>query len=100
MSIVKFKTEYDADSIHRVEVVRETKVSVFLARNTNRRSDKAERREAKFGTFDQYHDTWEAAHAYLMEKATEKVVEARYQLERANGKLGNIKGMPVGKVAE
>mgnify|MGYP006284258461 CR=1 FL=1 len=47
----------------------------------------------RIGPFDSYFNTWEEAHAYLLEKAEERVTSARRQLEQANGYLGNVKGM-------
>jgi hypothetical protein len=98
--IVKFMTGWLDSGIRRVEVVRETEASVWVVRNGLARSQKTERREAKRGEYAQYHDTWEAAHAHLVKKAESEVKAARLQLEKVNGKLGNIKGMPVGKVSK
>jgi hypothetical protein len=47
-------------------------------------------RYAKAGHF---HDTWKAAHEYLLNKAEREVANARRMLLSANSKLGNIKGM-------
>ena len=38
-------------------------------------------------------DTWAEAHAELMRRAEAKLVEARRQLERAQGFAGNVRGM-------
>ena len=95
--IVKFRTSRSLSTINRVEVERETESSVWVNRHEG---NKAALRQAKHGEFAQYHGTWEAAHAYLVQQATDEVNAARHALERANGKLGNIKGMPVGKVSK
>lgn len=92
--LVKFKTAYSADSIEQVEVLRETAQCVFLPPyRSASKAGKTERREAKHGEFAQYHDTWTSAHAYLLDKAADKVLAARDLLKRANDKIGNIKGM-------
>lgn len=99
-SIVKFVTSFGSTDIRRIEVARETAASVFLVRAGVGVSKKTERREAKVGTFSQYHDTWELAHKYLIQQAEIEVAAARRQLEKVSGKLGNIKGKPVGKVSK
>jgi hypothetical protein len=91
--LIKFRTGYGADRIERVEVLRETSACVYLPRNATRGNPKGEQREAKLSEFAQYHDTWNAAHAYLIRKAEGDVDMARGRLEVARGKLGNIKGM-------
>lgn len=91
--LVKFRTDYSAKTIVRVEVLRETAACVFLEPFGYQIKGKSERREAKLGEFAQYHDTWGDAHAYLMRKAERDVTQARRGLDLANGHLGNIKGM-------
>ncbi|HBI70693.1 MAG TPA: hypothetical protein DDZ22_17315 [Massilia sp.] len=91
--LIKFRTGYSANKVERVQVIRETAACVYVKSEGWQKGGKSERREAKHGEFAQYHDTWLAAHAYLVEKAEAKVAAARKELERANGELGNIKGM-------
>jgi hypothetical protein len=95
LGIIKFKTSSawsTGPKIERVEVIRETEQSVFLPKSRVGKTN-GERRAAKHSEWEQYHDTWEAARAYLLEIANDDVTAARLALERANGKLGNIKGM-------
>lgn len=96
--IVKFVTGWGGDKIDVVEVLRETKASVFLKKNGMTRHSKSERREAKYSDYAQYHDTWTDAHTYLVAQAEGKVRAIRLQLEQASGKLGNVKGMKPPKV--
>jgi hypothetical protein len=92
--LVKFKTGYSADNIKQIEVVRETAQCVWVyAGYKNRDGSLVARRAAKCDNYDQYHDTWEVAHAFLLEKVTANITACRRALERANGRLGNIKGM-------
>jgi hypothetical protein len=91
--LVKFKTDYSGKTIERVEVIRETAASVYVAKNSVFGNAKGERRDAKRSEYAQYHDTWADAHAYLMERAEERVTDARNRLQQASGHLGNIKGM-------
>lgn len=92
-TLQKFKTDYSGKKIEPVLVIRETAAFVYVPNPYATRDEKPERREAKSGEFGQYHDTWDAAHAYLMDKAKGKVEAARRRLELANAELGNIKGL-------
>jgi hypothetical protein len=81
--------------IVEVECSRETAKSVWVLEKSwtmrgGYSGSPVERRREKAPDF---HDTWEAAHAYLMEKAAAKLEWARRELERAQGHFGNIKGM-------
>jgi hypothetical protein len=91
--LVKFKTGGINGGIERVEVIRETEACVYVPTQGWSRTGKGERREAKRSDWTQYHDTWADAHAYLMGKAQSCVDSARRELEQANGRLGNVKGM-------
>jgi hypothetical protein len=100
MSIIKYRTDHFADKIEKVEVLRETDACVYVPATGYRKSGSGERRESKLSDYAQYHDTWADAHAYLLQKAERVVKSARQQLEAANGKLGNIKGMRPPKDAQ
>jgi hypothetical protein len=94
--LIKFKTDYSMDRIARVEVIRETKESVYVPVNVRSFAGscgKTERREAKRSEFAQYHDAWLDAHAYLVEKAEFEVEFARERLKGCEDKLKKIKGM-------
>ena len=91
--LVKFRTTGTAGSIDPVELLRETAAFVYVANKSNIAGAKAERREAKVSSYDRYHDTWAAAHRYLLAKAEGEVRAARTELARVSGYLGNIKGM-------
>lgn len=79
--IVKYKTRWD--KIEPVEVERETANCVWVKG----------RRAAKASSWDSYYDSWAEAHARLVVEQEEAVASLRRQLEAANGKLGQIKGM-------
>jgi hypothetical protein len=83
--ITKYKTNYSKNRIEAVTVERETDTSVWIGT----------RRVAKMSTYDAYHDSWSAAHTFLLANAERGIDIARQDLEMANGKLGNIKGMKV-----
>ena len=69
--------------ITEVEVERETESSVWVNGS----------RLQKVTGYHIYHDTWDVAHTYLLEKAKQKVEYARRQLEEHKSYLGNVKGM-------
>jgi len=82
--MLKYKTQGFFDTrIDAVECERETDVSVFVGG----------RRNAKRSQYDNYFDTWEEAHSFLLKKADNEVIAARNTLQRMNARLGNIKGM-------
>ncbi len=64
--------------IEEIEVLRETDNFVIVPTEGRRK----ERREAKKSEFHLYHETWEAAHTYLLQRAEERVDQARNVLER------------------
>ena len=55
--------------------------------------DSEGRKHAKRSNWYNYFDTWGQAKQFLIDSAEEKVIAARRELERANGLLGNAKGM-------
>ena len=75
--------------IEPFEVLRTTEKQVVLA--SPRKG--SEERQAKETEWYTWHDTWEEAHARAVANAQRKVDSLRKQLERANGELGNAKGM-------
>lgn len=70
-------------SITEVECDRETESSVWI--NGRRRS--------KNGRHETIHDSFDLAKESLLAAADMELTLARRALERAHGKLGNIKGM-------
>ncbi len=74
---------YYSPSIKEVLVEKYTDASVFID-GTRRK------RDAESSGF---YKTWQEAHARLMTWAERNVDQARRQLEWANAKLGNVKGM-------
>ncbi len=91
----KFRVAYG--EIEARKVVRETKHRIWFI--SSWRGKDSERSENKRSTDQNWFDTWEDAHAFLVEKAQQKVENLRLQLERAKGELGQIKGMKKEKTA-
>jgi electron transfer flavoprotein alpha subunit len=89
--VKKFKTErYYPARIAEMEVLRETAQCVYVAETRFRRP---ERREMKETDFHRIHDSWEEAHAHLLERAERALINARQALQQAQDVLGNVKGM-------
>ena len=72
------------DKITKILVKGETQKQIILTTG---------RRENKISDWKCYFDTWGDAHNYLIEKAEREVSDIWLSLERAKGKLGQIKGM-------
>jgi hypothetical protein len=85
--MIKYRTSWN--EIEALEVLRETNAQVVRAVG----SHASERREAKRSEYYNWFDTWEDAHAFLIERAEAEVQALRGRLEQAKGRLGNIKGM-------
>jgi hypothetical protein len=85
--MIKYRTAWN--EIEALEVLRETNSQVVRAVG----SHAIERREAKRSEHYNWHDTWEDAHAFLIERAEAEVQTLRNKLEQAKGRLGQIKGM-------
>lgn len=83
--MIKYRTR--RDKIEAVEVIRVTDANVFLQTNGK------ERREAKRSSYQNWFDTWEEAKSFLVMHAEISVEEAHMILERAKGKLGQLRGM-------
>lgn len=79
--------------VKEYEVVKETEKTVTI-KSVNSWSEKTvELREFKNARGHSYHDTFEEAHALVLERAREKVAQAKNQFQRARDEYGNIKGM-------
>jgi hypothetical protein len=91
MSITKWKTGSSASSVIPMEIIRETDSSVWF--EETRWGKTKEVRVNKRGVYDNYFDTWSEARDFLQMKADAKVALLRRQLEDANSKAGNIRGL-------
>jgi uncharacterized protein YqjF (DUF2071 family) len=91
MAIIKWKTGLYGTDIERVECTRETEHTVWMMGRWGNK--KKERKAAKVAEFARYHDSWELARDFLVETGESKVAAARLMLERAQGFLGNAKGL-------
>ena len=86
---MKFKYRAWNDEIEKIEIERETKHFVVLARKGFYGKNM---REAKYG-FRPYFDTWQEAHQYLLDACKRKLESAIGQVEYLEAKLQAIKDM-------
>ena len=89
--MLKYRAKHGKIEAH--DVLRETSKMVVLAPNSSANSLGRELKEGKRSEWQNWHDTWEDAHAFLLAGATAEVAALRMRLEQATGRLGNIKGM-------
>lgn len=89
--MIKYRTRDDKIEAH--EILRETEKTVVLAPKTSANPFKQERKEPKRSDWQNWHDTWDDAKAFLVEGAQKEVDVLRARLERSKGRLGNIKGI-------
>ena len=83
--MIKYYTRcrYIDPTITSIEIDKETDKSVWING----------RREAKRSEYRVYHDTWDDAKTFLLNRAESQVNSARYALNQAKGLLGNVKGL-------
>jgi hypothetical protein len=86
----KYKTRRRQTSIEEVEIIRETDFFVYLPAGYRK---SGERRESKNSEYENYFDTWEQAHASLLNRAENKVGSARIELSKAESELQTVQGM-------
>ena len=85
--MLKYMTRYN--KIEAVEVVRETPQQVVILNRSGRET----RENKRSDSWSNWHDTWEAAHAFLVAEAEDDMEGLRKRLERASEKLIQIKTM-------
>lgn len=74
--------------IEKFAVLKETAAQVVFLNERGK-----EQRENKTTDWYSWHKSWDEAKAHLVAEAQAKVDSLRLQLERANGELGQRKGM-------
>lgn len=90
--MTKWKTSrWHPTKIERVECTRETDKCVWVLEDWFGKT--RESRHAKESGSEVFHDTWEAAHAWLLERAENALHHARAQLAQAQGNHGNVVGL-------
>lgn len=78
----RIDVKFPKAEIEEVEIIRETDSYVFLPTWSTKRNPSGEERALKITEWYEYHDTWEAAHAVLVCKASSKL-----RMRAANLKL-------------
>ena len=84
-----YKTSWLRPEIQKVEVLRKTEASVWPKEEDGRKS----RRRSKRGEVNNYFDTWEKAHSYLMEEVQRKINGLRDQFAWEENRLSKIAEM-------
>jgi hypothetical protein len=79
----KYRTKSYSDMIESIEVERETKDSVWVNG----------RRNAKITSYDRYHESFEMARQWLIERHEGDISAARAKIHRAESALGSIRKM-------
>lgn len=97
MSETWYRTGGWKQIIEPVEVVKVTEKSVTVVEQRwtldGGVGEPAKVRHPKRSASYNFFQTWEEAHAYLLDKAEREVNGARLRLNDATGRLGNIKGL-------
>lgn len=98
--LIKWKaSRYETDRIKRVECTRETEKAVWVLEypwtldGDCKKKPPKECRRNKYSTTENYFDTWEDAHAFLLAEAESRAQGVRVELQRAISYLGSVKGM-------
>jgi len=84
--MIKYRTRFK--KIEAIEVSRETDKCMFYPSPSGR-----EVREAKRSDWQNWHDTWDEAHRFLLDEAEQEEKRAMLSLQAAQEKLENIKAM-------
>lgn len=80
-----------SENIEAVTVLKATAKQVtFLEKDWG---EKKERKASITSEYMQFFRTWEEAHSYLVTSNEQRIKSIRVNLDRANGHLGNIRGM-------
>lgn len=82
--MIKIKYRTQLGEIKPIEVAGETNALVITQQG---------RRGRKRGEWSNWHNTWEDAHAFLIDRAEKKVTEAKGRLAVVEDELARIKAM-------
>jgi hypothetical protein len=87
--MIKYRSQFG--KIEPVEIFRETEKQVVLVSRND--ATKEGRKEAKRTSWSNYHDTWEDAHKFLVDEASDDVDRKKRSLSSAEKELAKIQGM-------
>ena len=88
----KWITERYHTTITEVECLKESEKFVII-RLFGGDGKPYERILARTSRYDNYFDTWEQAHSYLLGRAENRLNAAHLELQKAQDECGNVKGM-------
>ena len=95
----KWMTERYDTTITEVECLKESEKFVTI-RLFDWKGQPYERRLARTSCYDNYFDTWEQAHSYLLGRTENRLTAAHLELQKAQGEYGNVKGMKKPEVGD
>jgi hypothetical protein len=82
--VIKYKTKrYDDTEIEAVKVERESEASYWIDGN----------RVSKLSTYYRYHDSWEYAHSYLIQRKESAIETMKDRIVAAEGTLKKLRSM-------
>jgi hypothetical protein len=76
--------------IRPCNVTKETPHKITFLAGSNEEFTRTENKESSYHA---WFDTWENAHAYVVAKCEKEVESCEMKLERAKGRLGQVRGM-------
>lgn len=92
--IIKWKTGSQWDNnIKRVECLRETEHFIIPRFDWGDKPNTHNRKEAKSDSYARHHDSWQAAHQYLLNRAGNKIDRLQKELAEAMKELEQIESM-------
>ena len=86
--MIKYRVCYG--QIKAMEVLRETKSSVFLPSQSWVNGTRVERREAKSSSVSAWFDSWEEAKQYTVDRAKREIESAEWSLARKKKELERV----------
>ncbi len=89
--LTKFKTEKYSTKITQVACQKETSAYVYVAVGGYCHTGFC--RQARRSGYDNYHNTWEEARDFLLERARQRVRVIKEELHKAQSELGQIESL-------
>lgn len=90
--MIKWQTRwpFSSNKIEQVECSRETDKTLWIC---SHRAATAERQVRKRTDYEQYHDTWEAAQAFVVSALTRKISSLQSELDKYHQQLQIVQAL-------
>lgn len=92
--MIKYRTRFESE-IEALEVIKETEKQIVFVGNLG-----AQNRESKRSDWQNWHDTFEDARQFLLEKSESEAVSLRKRLEEVKKRIETIKGLKEQELGE